>query len=265
MKLMFLGSGGGRIVLMTQLRATGGFIVEMDSETLHVDPGPGALVRANQYHVSLRKLTGVLVSHTHSEHANDVDVVIESMTQGTHERKGILIGNVHVFKGGGKFRKVVSPFHLDLLERHEILEAGKTIDFKTLRITGTKTEHDDPECIGFLIRGKETLGYTSDTEYFEGLSKEFEGSDYLILNVLQPRGRTWKGHMNSEDAAKLVKEVKPKVAIIQHFGMIMLRANPFKEARWIEEQTGVKTIAARDGMRLDFEESERKGLEKWVK
>ena len=47
--------------------------------------------------------------------------------------------------------------------------------------------------------------------------------------------------------------------------MIMLRANPEKEAKWIEKETGVKTIAARDGMRIDFEKFSKHGLEKWIK
>jgi hypothetical protein len=48
--------------------------------------------------------------------------------------------------------------------------------------------------------------------------------------------------------------------------MLMLKANPFKEAKWIEKQTGVKTIAASDGMTIDFErEGSKPSLKKWIK
>jgi hypothetical protein len=57
---------------------------------------------------------------------------------------------------------------------------------------------------------------------------------------------------------------------------LALRAGEEKEAKWIEEQTGVKTIAAKDGMTIDLEESGKtekteiasgsagRGLEKWA-
>ena len=46
MRLTFLGSGGGRWVVLRQLKASGGFVLELSDQKMHVDPGPGALVRA---------------------------------------------------------------------------------------------------------------------------------------------------------------------------------------------------------------------------
>ena len=43
-KITFLGSGGGRIVVAHQLRSTGGFVINIGTKQIHVDPGPGALV-----------------------------------------------------------------------------------------------------------------------------------------------------------------------------------------------------------------------------
>ncbi|MBR9683753.1 hypothetical protein GOV03_04400, partial [Candidatus Woesearchaeota archaeon] len=36
--------------------------------------------------------------------------------------------------------------------------------------------------------------------------------------------------------------------IISHFGLEMLKADPILEAREIQKQTGVQTIAAKDGL-----------------
>jgi hypothetical protein len=46
--------------------------------------------------------------------------------------------------------------------------------------------------------------------------------------------------------------------------MRMLKAIPDKEAKWIEQQTGVHTIAAMDGLKLDLDH-EKEGLEKWIR
>jgi phosphoribosyl 1,2-cyclic phosphodiesterase len=253
MKMTFLGTAGGRIVIMLQIRASGGFIVEMDGEMLHIDPGPGALVRARQYGIDLRKLTAVLISHAHTDHYTDAEIIVEAMTDGTRKKRGVLIGNAFAIKGGENYRPAVSPFHMKLLDRCEIIEAGKKTKIGNVEITATPAKHGESKALGFVFRGSKTLGYTGDGEYFEGMEKYFEGCDYLVLNVLRPRGNKWPEHMNSDEAAKLIAKVKPKLAIIQHFGMYMLRAVPEREAKWIEQKTGVRTIATRDGMKIDME------------
>ena len=48
-ELIILGSGGGRHHIRTQYRATGGILYKFNGSQTHIDPGPGALVRINQY------------------------------------------------------------------------------------------------------------------------------------------------------------------------------------------------------------------------
>ena len=253
MKVAFLGTAGGRVLIMMQLRASGGFVLEMDGEMIHIDPGPGALVRAKQYGVDLRKLTAIALSHAHPDHYTDAEIIIESMTDGTRRKRGILIGNEHALKGGEDYRQVVSPFHLRLLEKYVVMGPGKKTRIGNVEVTATPAKHREDKAIGFVFSGSKTLGYTGDGEYFPGMEKHFEGCDYLILNVLRPRNANWPGHMNTLQAKELISRVRPKLAVIQHFGMLMVKANPEKEARWLEEQTGVKTIAATDGMKIDFD------------
>jgi hypothetical protein len=42
--------------------------------------------------------------------------------------------------------------------------------------------------------------------------------------------------------------VKPKVAVMTHLGLKMISNNPVTEAKKISKKTGVKTIAAYDGL-----------------
>jgi len=69
----------------------------------------------------------------------------------------------------------------------------------------------------------------------------------LILNTIFPHNKEIETHLNTEKAIKIIQKVKPETAIITHFGMTMLNANPEKEAEIIEDKTGVKTIAAEMG------------------
>lgn len=253
MEIIFLGTGGGRIATMTQMRATGGWILRMDGQMIHVDPGPGALVRAKEGGVDLKKLTGILVSHSHPDHYTDAEVVLESMTHGTSKHRGVVIGNENVIKGGGGYRKAFSDFHLKLPQRVETMEPDDRTKIGKINVEAVPTKHGEGKALGFVFRGSETLGYTGDGEYFPGQEDRFRDCDYLMLNVLRPRNRDWPDHMNSRMAAELITKVRPKIAVLQHFGITMLKAGPRREGSWVEKQTGVKTIVARDGMRLLLE------------
>jgi ribonuclease BN (tRNA processing enzyme) len=147
-----------------------------------------------------------------------------------------------------------------------------------VEITAVQTVHSEPGGIGFVFRGMKSskkIGYASDGVYYAGQEEHFRGCDYLILNVLRPRGKEWPKHMNTDQAAKLVELAEPKTAIITHFGMLLLKAGPWKEAKYIEEKTGIKTIAAKDGLKIaddskggkgnDQKPKGHDGLEKWIK
>jgi hypothetical protein len=58
------------------------------------------------------------------------------------------------------------------------------------------------------------------------------------------------------DAELIIKELKPKVAILTHFGMSVWRAKPWEIAAQLSEKTGVRVLAARDGMKFDLAQLE---------
>ena len=59
-------------------------------------------------------------------------------------------------------------------------------------------------------------------------------------------------HLSVADAEHIITELKPKVAILTHFGMTMWQAKPWQIAQRLSQQTGVRVLAARDGMRFDL-------------
>jgi hypothetical protein len=61
------------------------------------------------------------------------------------------------------------------------------------------------------------------------------------------------------DAEELVKAIRPRLAIISHFGMKMLEARPWVVAREMSERTGCEVVAASDGMLVDLERYETPG------
>jgi len=61
-------------------------------------------------------------------------------------------------------------------------------------------------------------------------------------------------HLSIEDVKTIIKKAKPKLTILTHFGMTMIKAKPWIIAADLEKEVGLKVIAASDGMKLDLEE-----------
>jgi len=271
-ELIFLGTGGGRFSIITQKRKTGGIRINVNGFHMHLDPGPGALVYSLQNKLSPQKLRVVLVSHAHPDHYNDAEVLIEGMSFGATKKKGTLIASRSVLSGNDVCGPAISNYHKRVPEKVFETKPGDSVNLEKLKVYATRAVHTDPDTIGFKFDfGKVgVVGYTSDTEYFEGVGREYEGVRLLILCVMRPYGHPWKGHMTTEDAIKIVSEVDPEVALITHFGMKMIMSNPLREAKIIERETGVKTVAAIDGMRvfigeeIRFRKATKKGLEEFL-
>lgn len=239
---------------ITQRRMTGGFRIDgIDDKNLHFDPGPGALVRSYQFGVNPRKLHGILISHSHTDHYSDAEVLIEAMTRGMTRKRGLVVGSQSVINGYKEWGPCISGYHLSK-PMVKVLEPGNTLKHGEIKITATPTIHGDPKNIGFRLDWEGfTLSYTSDTSYFPELHKHHQKADVLIGSVIRPDGERIRGHMSADDFGKLLEETSPKLAIMTHLGMKFIMNNPREEAQRITKETGIKTLAAYDGMVVDLD------------
>jgi ribonuclease BN (tRNA processing enzyme) len=99
--------------------------------------------------------------------------------------------------------------------------------------------------------GRHTFSYIADTRYFDSLPRIY-ASELLIMNVVFLQDNPPADHLTVSDVSRIVTEAKPKVAILTHFGMSMWRARPWEIAQKLSQETGVRVIAARDGMKFDL-------------
>lgn len=246
MRILFLGTGGGRINLVKQFRSTAGFVI-LGSKSIYVDPGPGVIHQARRFRLNLEKIDVVFISHGHIDHANDAELLVEALTRATLRRRGSVIADSVALRGSTTFEPVLSKYHQGLLDKVYEIAAGKEITIDSAKFIGTPTQHDDP-ATGFILEmdGKK-IGYTSDTEYFEGL-RVFKGCDLLIVNMLRASAKEEiKGHLDKKTTAKLLSEVRPKLALLTRFGGEFMRVRAEDVAKEIESVSKVKTLAPRDG------------------
>ena len=248
--IIFLGTAGSSAVMNRQLRASGGIILQMEEMQFHLDPGPGALNKAKEYGIGLHYTSAILVSHNHINHCNDLNVVVEAMTHGGIEHRGIILGSKSVLQPEG--HSILTDYHKGLVEKIIPLDKNHKVGIELIEINALSAMHTDPTAIGFkFFCPKFTLSYTGDTIVTDDLLDELVGTDVLIMNVPYP-GNTAKGmNLDTEAAIKIVSKVRPKLVVLNHFGIEMLKADPLNEAREIQRITGVITIAAMDGLKIN--------------
>ncbi len=249
MEIVFLGTGGGRINLVKQVRATGGIRVNSASANIHIDPGPGALVHSVRNKQDPLALDCIIVTHNHTDHVSDAQVLVEGMTGYCLKKRGIFIGTSNVFDENS-----VSKWHQEKIETIYKAEYGEKRRFKArgeFSIEIIRLDHEAEPNFGFKLEmDGVVLGYVSDTDYSKRLGTDFAGCDCLIISCIKPEADRYGGHLSSNDVIEVLKRAKPKQAIITHLGMKMMRIGAAKEAQRIEDATGVKTIAAKDWMRI---------------
>jgi phosphoribosyl 1,2-cyclic phosphodiesterase len=259
--ILFLGSGGARFVVARQLRASGGMWFRFGSTQIHVDPGPGALVRALS-HVppcNPRELDAIALSHKHLDHSGDVNALIEAMTSGGFRRRGALLAPADAFDD----EHVVLPYALHFVERVERLTASSgPYQASTALGTGsveifTSVQHVhavQTYGLHFVYDGLR-VSYLPCGRYFDGLAADYAAHrpDVLVVNVLRLVDQMNADHLTWQDARRVVAEVRPKVAVFGHFGTKMLEADPPRLAEQLEDELGLRVIAAYDDYVLDID------------
>jgi ribonuclease BN (tRNA processing enzyme) len=250
-QIIFLGTGSGKSVRGKQLRATGGIVLQTLGYQFLIDPGPGATAMAANYGINLRDTAAILVTHNHLGHANDLNAVIDAMTYSGLDKHGVLIASKSVIEGDEFGKPYLREYFGTLLERIIALDKHQKAAIDEIEIHGLQANHTDMTAIGFkIITPDFTLVYTGDTEYTPGLAENYKGSDIIILNVTNPNGIKDSLNLCCKDAALILEKAKPNLAIITHFGLKMIQADPLFEAREIQKQSGVQVIAAKDGMNI---------------
>ena len=252
MELHFLGTGGGRFAMTTQRRRTAGIRIVHGETQVHVDPGPGALVFSNWAGLGPQSLDALVVTHCHPDHYGDAEVFIEAMTHGTTSRRGVLAATRSVLWGSDGVGPSVSAYHRGLVGEVVEMRPGVEFSVNDLGFTATEARHSDPATVGLLIRTPSlgSVGYTSDTGYFEELGSIYRGARLLVLCVMWPRAQHLEKHLSTDEAEKILRDARPGCAVITHFGVRMLNAGPEKEAAHLQEATGVPVVAAVDGLKV---------------
>lgn len=251
--IKFVGTGGARIVVAKQARSTGGLWLNYRNTNLYIDPGPGALVRLHNLRNGLdpSRLDGIILTHKHLDHANDVNVMIEAMAEGGFKKRGRLFCPQDAVEGDG----VVFHYVRSYLEGLDMLQPNSRYRLKDAEFS-VPVRHVHPvESYGLIFHLNKKIGFITDTRFWDDLPSFYSGADILVVNVLRVKPIAPDeniDHLSIDDFKKIITTVRPEVAIMTHFGMNFIKGKPYLLARKIRGETGIEVVAAYDGMTLDF-------------
>lgn len=247
-RIIFLGTGGARILVSKQLLASGGMWLELGQATFHVDPGPGALVQVTKRQLDPTRLDAVILSHRHLDHANDVNAMIEAMTQGGTQPRGAVFAPREAFDDDPVVLRYVRSYARETVA----LETAGAYAAGGIKFGCPIQLRHGAETYGLIFDAPEgTVGYITDTAYFPELVAGFP-VDYLVLSVLRLEPTDALQHMSVREARELIAAIRPKAALLTHFGMTVWRAKPWEIAERMSQDIGVRVIAARDGMKFEL-------------
>lgn len=248
--IKFLGTSGSRWVVARQLRASGGVFLSLAGHRMYLDPGPGALVRCAQAEppIDPASLEAIFVTHSHIDHCNDVNILIDSMTGGGFNKGGALFAPATCLEGEHAILlRYLRPF----LDSIVALEPSREYTFGRLRFTTSAPHHHGVDTFGitFDVDGAK-LAFLVDTRFFPELPGMYAGVDTLVIHVTfhesPPHPRIL--HLGVDDVRTIVREAQPGKVVLTHFGMSMLEADPERVATDLSDEFGIPVIAATDGL-----------------
>jgi phosphoribosyl 1,2-cyclic phosphodiesterase len=71
------------------------------------------------------------------------------------------------------------------------------------------------------------------------------------MNVVRYSKKDDVPHLSIDDVKEILQKIRPKRAILTHFGMTMLKARPWEVAKRLSEELGMEILSASDGMRVE--------------
>src|SRR5882762_8339126 len=245
MKLTFMGTAGARFMVAKQLAASGGLYLEDGNARIALDPGPGAIVQYAKRKVDLTKLDAIVVSHRHLDHCGDVNVMVEAMTEGGFAHRGRLFCPSDALDEDPVVLHYLRRFPQEVVR----LQPETTYKVNGLEFSTSPRHKHQVETYGF--RFGDRLGWITDSAYYDGIAEEHK-ADVMLIHTILLQCRPELPHLCIDDAERIIRDAKPRLAILTHYGMAVWHADPQAIAADLTQRIGSEVRAAHDGMTIDL-------------
>ncbi|KRK64924.1 beta-lactamase superfamily hydrolase [Companilactobacillus tucceti DSM 20183] len=188
---------------------TSGYLLRDDNFNVLIDCGSGVLNVLSNY-LDPTDLDAVVLSHYHHDHTADLGVLQYNWLAADKDQPLPIYGHTQDFVNFAQLTEGDATKGIAYND-YEPTNIGP-FKFEFLR-----TIHPVPAYAMRITKGDETIVYTADTTYFDGLVDFAKGADLLITDTNFPEevtGRKW--HMNTKESGTLAKDAGVKRMMISH-------------------------------------------------
>ncbi len=263
-QILFLGTAGDSFVLNKQERTAGGFVIQTPQSQILVNPGPGAFVNAARTNINIANTTAIIVTDNTLLHAHDTNAIIDVLTLGCFDQKGILLAAKSALQQPEErqqreeSKENKEPFPLiaakyqNAVEKTIILQENTKVACNDVQIETVKIKNKDPDAVGIkIITSSFSLGYSNKTKYLAKLKDAFQDVEILILELPLKSANPKEEGLCIEEVEKLIEEVKPQLTVLTGFGLSIIKEDILEITRSINRKTNCQIIAAKDGFSFD--------------
>lgn len=248
--IKFVGTAGARFVTISQMRSSGGIWISYEGTNILIDPGPGSLVRCLQSTPRLDPslLDAIILTHKHIDHCNDINIMIEAMTRGGSQKRGAVFLPGDMLNGNS----ILLEYFRNLPEKIINLKEGESYAVGAVRFSTPIRHIHTVETYGlkFDFHG-ETVSFIVDTRFSPKISDCYR-TDIIVINTVFIESLAHVDHLSLRDAGEIISAIRPKKAILTHFGRDIINQGPEDLSRRLGKECGVEVIAATDGMSLEL-------------
>lgn len=267
-KITFLGTGSiipsPRQKNIPQ-RSYSAVLVELKSETLLFDIGPGTLSKMQLLGIDTRiKPDHLFISHFHIDHCQDFIALVKGRcfdptsgkaqpakalsVYGPPELKSWSLDLFTKVKRWNYMDKALSAFSvLNLREETN----GVLAEGKNWKVTCIPVKHYDGIAFRLDSQGKSFI-YSGDMGYDENLTTLGQNVDFVAIECSYPDKKTLKGlHLCPEDIGKLAKLGNFKTVALTHL-YPQCEGKEEEMIKTVEKLSGSKVLVAHDFLTIDL-------------
>lgn len=241
----FFGTTGNKDIFFKKIRSAGGLCLSVDDTNIIIDPGVNTFYK--YIYTYEDKIDGIILSHIHIDHSNDLNIFVELMTNGGETKQGTLLVPNQAIE-----EKILYEYVKDFPEYLNIIKPNTSYKIKNIEITSSIEHKHGVETYGFKIQTKNhTIGVVTDTAYFPELLNSYKGCELLIMNVpYHIQDKPKPKHLDILATEEFIKAIKPKKVVLTHFNSNILKSSPVLLADKLSKEYGIDVISAEDDMIL---------------
>jgi ribonuclease BN (tRNA processing enzyme) len=220
-RLRVLGSNG---TYPTPGRPCSGYLVEAGGTVVMLDAGPGT-VAALQEAGGASRLSGLVVTHAHSDHCADVFSLFNLLRLGPEPREGLpAFGPEGLAAGLAGFLGVGEDHSFHRVFDWRTVGGGDRVRVGALEVAFGWADHQVPTLVVSFAADGRRLAYSADTGPGGDLGGLAAGADLLVCDATfqgEQGAAGWPYHLSAAGAGGLAREAGVGHLLVTHLGPIL--------------------------------------------